>query len=71
MGGNMQSIYGYFDGNTCIPLNKDIFTLNQKVIITALDSSEENILSDKSEFFGAINLSKEPLDIQKEMRDEW
>ena len=67
----MQSIYGYFDGYTCIPLIIDIFTLNQKVIITALDSSEENILSDKSEFFGAINLSKEPLDIQMEMRDEW
>lgn len=66
----MQSIYGYFDGNTCVPLDKNIFKKNQKVIITALDFSEENV-SDFTSFFGSINFSKDPLDIQKEMRDEW
>ena len=66
----MQSIYGYFDGNTCVPLDKNIFTKNQKVIITALDLPEENV-SDFNSFFGSINLSKDPLEIQKEMRDEW
>ena len=66
----MQSIYGYFDGNTCVPLDKNIFIKNQKVLITALDFPEENV-SDFNSFFGSINLSKDPLEIQKEMRDEW
>ena len=33
----MQAAAGYFDGNTCIPLDTRIFKPNQRVIITALD----------------------------------
>ncbi len=37
----MQAVAGYFDGNTCIPLDSKIFRPNQRVIITALDEYME------------------------------
>lgn len=38
----MQAVAGYFDGNTCIPLDTKIFKPNQRVIITALDEFEQH-----------------------------
>lgn len=51
----MYAVQGYFDGNVCIPFDKNIFSNRQKVIITALDDFiAETKVSENSEvdFFG-------------------
>ena len=33
----MAAVQGYFNGTVCVPLEKEAFFLNQKVMITGLD----------------------------------
>lgn len=33
----MAAVQGYFNGTVCVPLEKESFFLNQKVMITGLD----------------------------------
>ncbi len=36
----MAAVQGYFNGTVCVPLEKESFFLNQKVMITGLDEKE-------------------------------
>ena len=35
----MVAVHGYYNGAVCVPLEKEHFFMNQKVIITALDEN--------------------------------
>lgn len=47
-------VHGYFDGNTCIPLEKACLLPKQKVIITALDEFIDSPKARLSDFFGCV-----------------
>ena len=49
------AIQGYFDGTSCIPLEKNRFLPQQKVIITALDEFIEPPKMKLSDFFGCMD----------------
>ena len=51
----MISLQGYYDGNTCILLEKSRLLPKQKVIITALDEFFEPPKVKLADFFGCID----------------
>ena len=51
----MIALQGYFDGSTCVPLEKDRLLPKQKVIITVLDEFMESPKMKLSDFFGCID----------------
>ena len=51
----MIALQGYFDGNTCIPLEKSKLLPKQKVIISALDEFIDTTETKLSDFFGYIS----------------
>lgn len=72
----MESVYGVFDGSVCVP-NKNIFSKNQRVLITALDSSvqsseedEERLIKERNELVGKVSFDSfgDPLEFQRKMR---
>lgn len=76
----MQSVYGRFDGNVCIPVDKNVFSQNQKVLITALDEKDEKYDSDRAEaikrrnkLIGSLKENSsfgDPLEFQRKVRSE-
>ena len=68
----MYAVQGYFDGNVCIPFDKNIFSNRQKVIITALDDFvEENTIPENSavDFFGMWQDRKDMQDVDSYVRN--
>ena len=67
----MLAVAGYFDGNTCVPLDTRIFKPNQRVIITALDEfvpqktlKKESVAKILDELTGVIHSDK-PMSIKE------
>jgi len=54
----MITLTGFFDGSTCIPLEKADIKQNQKVIITVLDEFvQDKDKNQKLSYFGALRSS--------------